>query len=143
MNNETLTTDLLTDKLLECEDIDQFIAQHKKNFDAMSFSHFLYMLSVNKGLKISEVLKNAQLTESYGYQLFNGNRLPSRDKVLQLIFGLSLDIESANKLLKIAGKSELYVRDKRDAIIMFALNKGWCLIDTEGLLLERNLEGII
>lgn len=143
MSKENLTTDLLVNKLLESENIDAFINQHKENLKSLDFCHYLYILAENKSLKISEVLKNSQLSESYGYQLFNGHRLPSRDKVLQLIFGLGLDINEANKLLKVAGKSELYVRDQRDAIILFAINKKWNLNDTEMLLMERNHDCIV
>jgi transcriptional regulator with XRE-family HTH domain len=96
-----------------------------------------------KGLKISECLRNSQINESYGYQLFNGKRQPSRSKVIQLALGLSLTLEETNRLLKLAEKSELYVKDQRDAVVMFALNKKWTLYDTEALLIERGLESII
>lgn len=143
MSKEDLSTDLLVNKLLESDNIDAFITQHKDNLKSLDFCHYLYLLAEHRSLKISEVLKRSQLSESYGYQLFNGHRLPSRDKVLQLIFGLGLDIIEANKLLKLAGKSELYVRDQRDAIILFALNKKWSLIDTETLLIERKHDCIV
>ena len=143
MSKENLSTDLLVNKLLESENIDTFISQHKENLKSLDFCHYLYQLAEHRSLRISDVLKKAQLSESYGYQLFNGHRLPSRDKVIQLIFGLELDLQEANKLLKVAGKSELYVRDQRDAIILFALNKKWSLNDTEMLLMERNHDCIV
>ena len=143
MDNHKPTTEILAERLINSPDIDSFLDAHKKKIDAVSFHDFLYKLVEAKGLKISECLRNSQINESYGYQLFNGKRQPSRSKVIQLALGLSLTLEETNRLLKLAEKSELYVKDQRDAVVMFALNKKWTLYDTEALLIERGLESII
>jgi hypothetical protein len=63
--------------------------------------------------------------------------------VLQIALGINLTMEETNRLLKLAEKSELYVKDQRDAVIMFALNKNWSLYDTEALIIERGLESLM
>lgn len=143
MDDRKTTTEILAERLINSNDIDTFLDTHKTKIDAENFHDFLYRLIESRGMKISECLKKSQINESYGYQLFNGKRQPSRTKVLQIALGIGLSLEEANRLLKLAEKSELYVKDQRDAVVMFALNKKWSLYDTEALLIERGLESII
>lgn len=143
MNKGNPSTEILKNRLLQSENIEDFIETHHKNLSANTFKDYIYALIDHKGLKISEALNMAQMSESYGYQLFNGKRQPSRDKVIQLALGLSLSLSETNRLLKLSGKSELYVKEQRDAVFMFALNKRWSLFDVEELLLDRNLECLI
>lgn len=143
MDDRKTTTKILAERLINSNDIDTFLDTHKTKIDAENFHDFLYRLIDSRGMKISECLKKSQINESYGYQLFNGKRQPSRTKVLQIALGIGLSLEETNRLLKLAEKSELYVKDQRDAVVMFALNKKWSLYDTEALLIERGLESII
>lgn len=143
MDDRKTTTEILAERLINSNDIDTFLDTHKTKIDAENFHDFLYRLIDSRGMKISECLKKSQINESYGYQLFNGKRQPSRTKVLQIALGIGLSLEETNRLLKLAEKSELYVKDQRDAVVMFALNKKWSLYDTEALLIERGLESII
>lgn len=143
MDDRKPNTEILAERLINSHDIHTFLDHHDKKIDAEHFNDFLYKLIEAKGLKISDCLKRSQINESYGYQLFNGKRQPSRTKVLQIALGINCTLEQTNRLLKLAEKSELYVKDQRDAVVMFALNKGWSLYDTEALLIERGLESII
>ena len=70
------------------------------------------------GLRPVEVIRRAGLDRTYGHQLFNGTRKPSRDKLMQLAFGLGLTVEETQSLLKEARKSLLYSKILRDAAIM-------------------------
>lgn len=143
MDDRKTTTEILAERLINSNDIDTFLDTHKTKIDAENFHDYLYKLIDARSMKISECLKKSQINESYGYQLFNGKRQPSRTKVLQIALGIGLTLDEANRLLKLAEKSELYVKDQRDAVVMFALNKKWSLYDTEALLIERGLESII
>lgn len=74
-----------------------------------------------KGLSRSELIKRMDIDRSYGYQLLNGIRRPTRNHVIRMGLLLELDIESFQKLLKTAKKKPLYVRDLFDARVFFAV----------------------
>lgn len=74
-----------------------------------------------KNLKKSDVVKRSGLNRVYCYQILSGNRTPSRDKLLAICFGFQFDLDTTNSLLKIVGFPELYARNKRDAVIIFAI----------------------
>ena len=71
----------------------------------------------------AQVIERSQIERTYGHQLFNGTRRPSRDKVLQLALGLGLSVDETQRLLRAAGKSPLYPRLKRDAVILYGIGK--------------------
>ncbi len=85
-----INTELLNEKLLKSKNFKTFILNHEKDVRIDSFSNCLYDLIQNSGLKNAELFLKAGMSESYGYQLVNGQRQPSRDKVIQFGFGLGL-----------------------------------------------------
>ena len=92
-----------------------------------------------RGKKTDEALAYAGIERSYGHKLFAGMRRPSRDTALQLTFGLELQHDEAQKLLKIARVALLHPKIKRDAVIALCLLNGVSLIDTQIMLQNRNL----
>lgn len=74
-----------------------------------------------KGISRSELIRRIDVERTYGYQLLNGTRRPTRNHVIQMGLVLGLDIESFQKLLKTAHKKPLYVRDLFDARVFFAV----------------------
>ena len=44
------------------------------------------------------------LNETFGYQIFTGQRHPSRNKVLQIAFAMALSVRETNRALTAAGR---------------------------------------
>jgi hypothetical protein len=74
--------------------------------------------------------------------LLSGVRKPSRNKVIQLAFGLHVSLDELQMLLKVAGMNVLYSKMKRDAIIIYAISNHMSIIETD-ILLENEGEAII
>lgn len=70
-----------------------------------------------------EYIKALNLERSYGYQLLNGRRKPSREHLIQTAILLHLELEETQRLLKIGHREVLYPRVKKDAIVVFAIDK--------------------
>lgn len=117
---EPLTEELLNE-LLEAPDPISFVERHR--LAERTLSDYLTSLLDQKGLSRSEVVRKADLNETYGYQIFMGQRKPSRDKVLQIVFAMGLSLREANRALKLAGANELYCKNRRDAIIIFCITR--------------------
>lgn len=121
---EPLTEELL-DELLEAPSIDGFLEGHE--CVSRTLASYLNELLEAKRLKRSQVVRMANLNETFGYQIFTGARNPSRDKVLQIAFAMALTLRETNRALEAAGVSSLYSKDRRDAIIIFCLDRGCSL----------------
>jgi hypothetical protein len=126
-------------KLLESSDIKTFFENHAGDMQIPPFHSFISEICASTNQVPEQVIKRAAIERTYGHQLFNGTRKPSRDKVIQLAFGLGLDLDSTQKLLQIARKNALYPRIKRDAAIMLCLEKRKDILETQSLLQSLGL----
>ena len=77
------------------------------------------------------------LNEIYAHQIFSGKRNPSRDKLICLCFGLGLDVEEMQLLLRACGYSNLYVKRRRESVILYARLKGLTLLQCNELLYDE------
>lgn len=130
------TTGDLLKTLLRTDEYSQF--QELKDNGVVSLADHFDALLDQKETSKAEVIYRARLDTVYGYQIFNGTRKPSRDKLLQLAFGFPLTYKETLTLLRIAGVYSLYVRRRRDSIIIFALNKGFSLEQLNELLEQED-----
>lgn len=117
------TTSDFLEILYQSDDISQFAQAHKSLFVDLSLGEYLESLMEAHGLKKAQVIKASGLSEAYTYQIFSGLKNPSRDKLLALAVGMRLSFDECQRLLKLAGVNELYVKNRRDAIIIFGLHK--------------------
>lgn len=125
------TTEELLNILKSKRSYDDFLKEQIDELYFASISEYLEILLAQKALKKSDVITKANLDKSYAYQIFNGNKTnPSRDKLIMLAFGMELNLDETRKLLKISNVSDLYIRNPRDAAIIFCIENKLDLIRT-------------
>lgn len=91
--------------------------------DERPFSAWVSGQLAQRGLKKNLVVKRSRLNQTFAYQIMAGMRHPSRDKLVQLCFGLGMNELEACELLERGGASSLRPYNKRDVIIAFCLNR--------------------
>lgn len=105
-------------------------------FDGMELTDYLRRLLEERQLGVREAIRRCNLERSYGYQLFNGTRKPTRDTLLTLAIQLELTEEETQRLLKLAGRPVLYARNRRDAALLYCLSHRLTPAQAEELLAE-------
>ncbi len=78
-----------------------------------------------KNLSHAEAIRKLNVERSYGYQLLNGKRIPTREQLIRLGLLLGLGLEELQKLLKVGGKAVLYARNITDARVIYAVEHGF------------------
>ncbi len=139
LNLKDIKTSTLLRRLFKTPDLERFISNNSEEMKLPRFDAYISELCKAAGHVPEQVIKQAAIERTYGHQLFNGTRKPSRDKVIQLAFGFGLEVDGAQKLLKLAQKSALYPRIKRDAAILYCLNNHKGVIETQCLLQSLGL----
>jgi len=134
------STEKLLNELKSEKRIENFTENNSSSFNEITLSEYLKNLLITKQRTKAEIIQKANLNKVYGYNIFSGEKSPSRDKVLAIALAFSLSIEETQYLLKYARVKELYVRHKRDSFILFALNRDLTVIETNQLLLDMNEE---
>ena len=137
--------DQLTDHLdqqLKSTSLENF-SNYLKNLQQLpSLQDFFSVYIAKHDLKISQIIKNSGISQSYAHEILNGTKPhPSRDYLLCL--GAHMDLKTTQHALRIAQLGELYAKVPRDAAIMMHINnEKWNLIDINIFLEEHGLNVI-
>lgn len=133
MSEDKLTEELLKE-LLSKSHVEDFVDNN--DLHNKTFREYLNELLKEKDLSRKDVIHNTNINETHAYQMFSGERGAGRDKVLQIAFAMKLSLKECNRLLHTAGVSALYCKNRRDAIIIYCLNKQMSVDNTNDLLFE-------
>ena len=133
-------TSKIVEELGLCPDFQTFYQENKDYMISGNLAELLAQTLERKGLKKSQVIKNAEIAEVYGYQIFSGVRVPERKKLLCLALGMGLNIEETQTLLKCAGYPQLYVKLPFDSVVLYGLCKALTVVQINELLYEHGLE---
>ncbi|MFV0400171.1 MAG: hypothetical protein ACK5LX_06060 [Oscillospiraceae bacterium] len=125
INRKSLDTKLMQEKLkgdVFPQNWDEFLNDSIRVF---------FDEQLNKtGQKKSEIIRNANLSRVYGYQLMEGRRRGKRDYYLLIAIAMALDLKTTQRMLAVAQYGALHPLIKRDAAIIFAINHGYDNIKT-------------
>lgn len=115
------STNLLECELSSCADLHDFLKINATALHVPDFQTLLEQYRQRSGLSRAQLARLSGLHTVYVYQLFSGQRHPGRDTLLCLCFALGLHATDTQRLLRVAGHGQLYVRSRRDSIIYFGL----------------------
>ena len=130
----------LINELQKATDIIKFAEDNKDELDAATLTEQLEKFLVEYKKSKSDIIRDAGIDTTYGYQIFDGKKKPRRDKLLQLAFGFPLTVEQTNVLLRAGGMSDLYVRSKRDVICMYCLQQRMLVNECNDMLFKAGEE---
>lgn len=134
-------TNELQNEIRSIKSIEAYLEKNAKELvTENNISNLLKDMISEKSLKKSDVIKKAGLNEIYGYQIFSGKREPSRDKIIALCFGMGLNVDEVQTILKHSQNPILYARDTRDSIIIFCIENKKDIIECNNMLYDYGFE---
>ena len=139
MAEEALTEQFLN-QLLEADSLKS--ALEADGFVDRTFCEYAHALLDEKGLVRADVVRKARLNSTYGWQVFEGQRNPGRNTVLRIALAMGLSLRETNRLLAASNNAQLYSKNRRDAIIIFCIDHGKTLEETDDALYEFGEETI-
>lgn len=113
---------------------------HEKN--SLTLSEYILKICKNKGFKKSDIIKNADIYRTYGYEILSGKKLPSRDKLIKFGLGNGFSLKETNRSLTLGKLGILYAKNPRDSIIIFSINNKLSIVDVNIILYENNFEAL-
>ena len=133
-------TDTLQQELMSTNNLDRFLVENGDSFRDVPLQEAIQRIFDEKGMSKAQLAKQSGISEVYLHQLFSGRRFPSRSRLLCLCFGLGATVDEAQSLLQQARHAPLYSRDRRDAIIIFALSHHMTLFEANDKLFTENMD---
>ncbi|WP_028549988.1 helix-turn-helix domain-containing protein [Paenibacillus sp. UNC451MF] len=126
-----------TTKRLGIDDLKSWLSGKRGRIESIAFHRFLQKEIAKRDISGAEILKKSNLNKNTYYAILRGERKPSRNKVIQLAFGLGFNPEETDDLLWRAGYAYLdNVNSFRDTIIRTCLENNHNIDVTESLLQE-------
>lgn len=118
---ERLTEDLL-ERLLAAASPEDYL--ESEGIGARELVGYLRELLAAHGLKRADVVRGSGINQTVIYDIFQGKSRPGRDHAIMLAFGLRCDLRQTQRLLRLAGVSELWCKQRRDAILIWCVEHG-------------------
>ncbi len=131
MNLMDLKSDLLKGKLLSKDEYESL--DYVKSDPLTKVCEDLKRI----GISNKQLAQELNITESYISKILKGRRI-TRDIIISISIILQYQEKEVNQILKYLDLAPLYVKNTRDQVIIFAINKGYNLSKTNALLLENN-----
>lgn len=128
-------TEDLINEIVSGKDISQYMDTNEDEFLDIPLHIHLKHLLTRTGLKVSQVADRSCKGE-YMYQVFRGAKNPGRDVILCIALAMALSLDETARLLRIARLPLLDARNRRDSILIFALNRKLTVPDTNDILYE-------
>ena len=111
--------DDLETKLRSASSLEEFLSEN--SFPELDFYTSLRDLYYNSCDSKMVLATKTGLSYVYVCQIFLGKRKPSRDSLLRLCLGMEVELEQCQELLRRNMNSTLYVKRRRDAVIMYGI----------------------
>ncbi len=114
--------------------------QLMSNIHSRTFTEELEHIMNEKKMNKSTLLSKTLLDRNYGYQILQGTRQPSKDKVIQLCLALNCNLEDTNRLLILSNNPVLYSKNKKDALFIYALSNKLTVMESNELIYSNGYE---
>lgn len=127
----------------EIQDSTDYSLLNGEDFSLPKWTDYISEILQQRDLRVKDIIFRCNLERSYGYQIFNGTRRPTRDTLMILALVLKLDTEDTKRMFELAGRAPLYARCRRDAAVLYGLSHGMPETDVHELLLELGEDGLL
>jgi len=101
--------------------------------------NFFDELFLQTGLSRSAVIRDANISRTYGYQIMDGTRIGKRDYYLAIAFAMRLDLTTTQRMLAVTSCGPLHAIVKRDAAFIYAIYHGYDSLELYEFLIRVNL----
>lgn len=128
------TTDLLNELQDNSCSLSEYIQSHSDTFIDEDIQNFWEELIFQSGYSKSNIINKSDFSYCYFYDVIQGKKAPTKDKVVRLILAMKLSLEQCQAALKISGRAALYPKNKRDSILIYAIDRGLTITQCNALL---------
>lgn len=129
------TEELLTD-LKECDDIANYIKENRNDMQQHYFLDYFEDMLKKYQKTMGDLEKEVELGRSTLYAIKKGERNGTQDAILKIGFAIGLELDEMQRFLKLSHNHELYVRNKRDSVIIYGIHHHMNIYEVDEMLIE-------
>lgn len=102
------------------------------------FCHYLYEVMEKYHLSAKDIINASGIERSYFYHILSGQKTPGRNMILRICLCMGATLNETNQLLRLSNQGVLYAKVRRDAAIIFAIEKKYTMRQTNDFLIGLN-----
>ncbi len=131
---ENLDTVKLMGHIKSSQNLDEALINHPDTHVDPSLPAYLMELQSRHNCTIERLIRITMLSKPFMYQIFSGTRNPNRDAILKIAFAMGISVDETQRLLTLSRRGVLYPKIRRDAAIIFCLQRKCSLTDASEML---------
>lgn len=136
MTKKKVTDDLLGELKEKNTDIGEYISDNSGSFIEVNLSEFWENMLRKSEMQKSDVVNKADISYIYFYEILQGKKIPSKDKIVRIALALDMSLEECQQALTFCNQSRLYPRIKRDSCIIYAIEHKYNVLQLQDLLIK-------
>lgn len=133
------TEDLLEQLKTDNIPYETYLKENENSFIQNDLSEFWNEVVETSGMTKTDICNKADVAWTYLYGIMKGEKIPARDTVVRLFIAMQAGYEKCQQALRLYNWAQLYPKNKRDSILIYALTHDLSLYMTEDLL-NKNQE---
>lgn len=111
--------------------------------NTLTVSDYLEKLLDEHNMSIPDLVVKTNLSKSFVYQIFSGERNPGRDILFRIAFAMHLSVDEVQEVLMIGQKGALYPKVRRDAALLCCLEQKLSLDEADEFLKSISEKGLL
>lgn len=131
------TTELLKELKRQSCSLPDYLSNHKDTFVNEDIKAFWENIIESKNYSKSNIINKADFSYCYFYEVINGRKSPTKDKVVRLALAMKMTIDECQQALKVSGRSALHPKNRRDSILIYAIEQQMTVIQCNNLLVDN------
>ena len=135
MAEKPITTSRLLVRIKRSGTFREAVTWHDDN-DNPRFHQELYAHMNRREMDASELIRLTRIDRSYFYHILSGKKLPRRNMTLRICCALRLSVRETNHMLQLSDAAALYAKNRRDAVLIYGLEKKVGIVEANNMLLE-------
>lgn len=128
------TNELLKSLSAENCSLDNYFSDNDDSFVNEDIKEFWGNIISKNARSKSSIINKADFSYCYFYDIINGRKMPTKDKVIRLALAMKMNLDECQKALKLSGRSALYPRLRRDSILIYAIENQLTIFRCDELL---------
>ena len=135
-------TEKVLEKLSDTKSITEFLEANKDAFELLTIGEYIELeLKSRNDIKAS-VIRKSGINKRFFYDILSGKKTPNRRYIIRIFLSLGLDLADVQWYLKACDYNQLYAKNKRDAIIIYCIQKKLTVKDCNNMLNKVGLENL-
>ena len=135
-------TEKILDHLSGSASLTEFFQENKAAFNLLTIGEYIELELKKRNLTKASIIRKSGINKRFFYDILAGKKTPNRRYIIRLLLALGVGFSDVQWYLKACDYPQLYVKNKRDSIIIYCLNNKLSVSECNKMLNNVDLENL-